>query len=250
MFGGGRARPPRARDISIDLELPFKDAVFGTERTVLLGKVATCDTCNGTGAKPGTSFDSCTACNGRGRIHEVRNSILGQFATERVCDVCDGAGKVPKEACTDCKGHGVRRKEEEIKITVPPGIADGEMIRLSGKGEAVKGGASGDLYIKVHVTPHPVFHREGANLVMHLPVKLTDALLGTSVSIATLEGKTIEVKVPAMKRPEELLRVRGKGVPVGGSSRGDLIIRTEVALPHKLSGKAKRAIEELQNEGL
>ena len=257
LFGdifGGRGGSPRAksrgRDISIDLEIPFKDAVFGTERKVLIGKVSTCDLCKGSGAKPGTSMETCKTCSGSGQVHEVRNSILGQFSSVRPCTECDGTGKIPKEKCAECKGAGVKRKEEEIAIKIPAGVDDGEMIRMPGKGEAVKNGTAGDLYVKIHVKPHAVFRREGPNLVMELPVKLTDALTGTTVTVETLEGKTLEVKVPQMKRAEELLRVRGKGVPENGSYRGDLIIRLEVALPQKLSKKAKEAIEALKGEGL
>jgi molecular chaperone DnaJ len=123
------------------------------------------------------------------------------------------------------------------------------MIRMQGQGEAIKAGIAGDLYVKVHVKPHATFRRDGANLVMDLPVKITDALLGTVVPVETLEGKTLEVKIPPMKRGEELLRVAGKGIPVEGM-RGDLIIRLEVALPHKLSGKARKTVEDLKTEGL
>ncbi|MFA6408522.1 MAG: molecular chaperone DnaJ [Candidatus Paceibacterota bacterium] len=252
IFGGrgGQARAPRGRDISIDLEIPFKDAAFGTERTVLIGKISTCDTCNGNGAKPGTELETCKTCNGKGQIQEVRNSIFGQMASTRICSACEGTGKIPKEKCATCKGHGVLRKEVELKISIPAGIDNGEMIRLPQQGEAVKTGTAGDLYVKIHVKPHATFRRDGSNLLMDLPVKLTDAILGTTVSIESLEGKTLEVKVPPMKRAEEHLRVRGKGIPTGGNSRGDLIIRLEVALPHKLSSKAKKVVEELKSEGL
>lgn len=251
IFGGGRqqARTPRGRDISIDLEISFKDAAFGTSRSVLIGKVSTCSLCHGTGAKPDTELESCKTCNGSGKIHETRNSILGQFSSVRACTICEGTGKVPKEKCAECKGHGVRRKEEELKINIPAGVDNGEMIRMPQKGEAIKAGIAGDLYVKIHVKSHQTFRREGSNLIMDLPVKLTDALLGTIVSIESLEGKTLEVKIPPMKRAEELLRVAGKGIPAEGG-RGDLIIRLEVALPHKLSGKAKKAVEDLRNEGL
>lgn len=251
VFGGRsqQQRTPRGRDISIDLEVSFKDAVFGTNRTVLIGKVSTCTHCKGNGAKPGTELETCTTCNGSGKIHETRNSILGQFTSVRVCAACDGTGKIPKEKCPECKGHGILRKEEEIKINIPAGIDNSEMIRLPQQGEAIKAGTAGDLYVKIHVKPHNTFRRDGANLVMDLPVKLTDSLLGTTVSIETLEGKTLEVKIPVMRRAEELLRVAGKGIPFEGS-RGDLIIRLEVALPHKLSGVAKKALEQLKTEGL
>ncbi|MBI4088790.1 molecular chaperone DnaJ [Candidatus Kaiserbacteria bacterium] len=257
IFGGGRSRTraPRGRDISIDLEISFKDAAFGTSRSVLIAKVSTCSLCHGTGASPGTELQACHTCNGSGRIHETRNSILGQFTSVRSCTACDGSGKIPKEKCHECKGHGVVRKQEEIKVSIPAGIDNGEMIRLPRQGEAVKAGAAGlpaqagDLYVKVHVKPHPTFRREGSNLIMNLPMKLTDALLGTTVSIESLEGKTLEVKIPPMKRAEELLRVAGKGIPEG-HARGDLIIRLEVALPHKLSGKARKSVEDLKSEGL
>lgn len=253
VFGGGgrgnQSRTPRGRDISIDLEIPFKDAIFGTTRTVLLAKVSTCDVCHGNGASPGTELETCKTCSGSGRVHEMRNSILGQFSSVRACSACDGTGKIPKEKCHECKGHGVLRKEVELKVSIPAGIDNGEMIRMPQQGEAVKSGLAGDLYVKIHVKPHATFRRDGSNLVMHLPVKLTDALLGTTVSIESLEGKTLEVKIPQMKSAEELLRVRGKGIPAG-NNRGDLIIRLEVALPHKLSGKAKKIVDDLKSEGL
>jgi molecular chaperone DnaJ len=246
---GGRSQTPRGRDISIDLEIPFKDAVFGTTRSVLIAKVSTCDLCHGSGAKPGTETEKCATCNGSGRIHETRNSILGQFTSMRVCNVCDGSGKIPKEKCPECKGRGVLRRQEEIKVGIPAGIDNGEMIRMQGQGEAIKTGIAGDLYVKIHVKPHPIFHREGSNLVMNLPVKLTDALLGSVIPIEILEGKTLEVKIPPMKRAEESLRIAGKGIPLDGG-RGDLIIRLEIALPHKLSGRAKKSVEDLKTEGL
>ncbi|MDP2665677.1 MAG: molecular chaperone DnaJ [bacterium] len=246
---GGRAQTPRGRDISIDLEISFKDAVFGTSRNVLISKVSKCTLCNGSGAKVGTELSACTTCNGSGKIHETRNSILGQFTSVRVCAACDGTGKIPKEKCHECKGYGTKRQQEEIKINIPAGIDNGEMIRMTQQGEAIKIGIAGDLYVKVHVKPHATFRRDGANLIMNLPVKLTDSLLGTTVSVETLEGKTLEVKIPPMKRAEELLRVAGKGIPVEGS-RGDLIIRLEVAMPHKLSAKARKSLEDLKSEGL
>jgi molecular chaperone DnaJ len=253
IFGGarnGRGRMPRGRDISIDLEIPFKDSVFGTTRTVLIAKVSTCDICHGSGAKPGTDLETCKVCNGAGQVHETRNSILGQFTSVRPCVNCDGVGKIPKEKCTECKGHGVKRMEVELKITIPAGIDNGEMIRMPQQGEAVKTGVAGDLYVKIHVKPHATFRRDGSNLLMNLPVKMTDALLGTTVTIETLEGKMLEVKIPPMKKAEEHLRVAGKGIPSEGGRRGDLIIRLEVALPQKLSSTAKKTVEGLKSEGL
>ncbi len=250
IFGGGaRARTARGRDISIDIEVSFKEAVLGTTRSVLLAKISACDACGATGAKRGTVMDTCATCGGSGRIHETRNSILGTFATVRVCHDCEGAGKVPKEKCPVCHGHGVLRREEETLIKIPAGIDNGEMIRLPGQGEAIKGGAPGDLYVKVHVKPDPVFRKEGLNLVMDLPIKLTDALLGTAVTLTLVDGKKVEVKIPPLSRAEEVLRVRGKGVS-NDAGRGDLLIHVSIALPRKISTQAKKAINQLKEEGL
>jgi molecular chaperone DnaJ len=252
LFGGGRGgrrSSRRGRDISIDIEISFKDSVLGTKRSVLLTKVSSCDLCKGSGAKPGTELEVCKTCSGSGRVHETRNSILGSFTSVRTCPLCEGVGKVPKEKCSECKGNGVKRKEEEVHITIPAGLDSGEMIRIPQHGEAIKGGASGDLYVKVHIKPHPNFRKEGNNLVMTLPIKLTDALLGSTVSIQTIDDKTLEIKTPVMKKTEEILRVRGKGVPTG-NSHGDLLIHLQVALPHTLSTKARKAVEDLRSEGL
>jgi molecular chaperone DnaJ len=258
LFGGlgdifgqqSRGRVKRGRDISMDIEVSFKESILGAKRSVLITKIATCDVCVGSGAKPGTEMSTCTTCNGKGQIREVRNSIMGQFESVRTCPTCEGSGKIPKEKCTKCSGHGVIRKQEEINITVPAGIDNGEMMRMQGQGEAVKGGASGDLYIKVHVKPHATFKKEGANLTMNLPVKLTDALLGTTVTITTVDDKQLEVKIPVMQNPEETLRIKGKGVSYAEGGSGDLLIRMTATLPRKLSGKAKKAIEDLKAEGL
>lgn len=247
--GGGRGRAKRGRDISIDIEVSFKESVLGGKRSVLITKVGKCDTCTGTGAKPGTSMETCTTCNGQGKMHETRNSPLGAFTSVRTCAVCEGTGKVPKEKCPECAGRGVLRKEEEIQIDIPIGIDGGEMIRMPGRGEAIKGGVSGDLYVKVHVKPHPVFKKEGMNLVMDMPLKLTDALLGTEAIVTTIDDKKLEVKIPAMTAAEQTLRLRNKGVSVDGAA-GDLLIRLTATLPKKISGKAKKAIEELKAEGL
>lgn len=251
IFGGARGgrRVKRGRDISIDVEIAFKDSILGVKRSVLITKIGTCEVCTGTGAKVGTEMETCATCNGAGKIHETRNSPLGAFTSVRGCPQCEGAGKVPKEKCKNCSGHGILRKEEEIKLDIPKGIDNGEMIRMPGRGEAVKGGVSGDLYVKVHVKPHNTFRKDGANIVMQMPIKLTDALLGTTVSITTIDDKNLEVKVPAMSKTEETLRLRGKGV-MFDEAAGDLLINVSVTLPKKLSGKAKKAIEDLKSEGL
>ncbi len=248
IFGGGRAEKPRGRDISIDIELPLKEAIFGTTRSVLLTKNSTCDICKGSGGAPGSEMQTCTTCNGQGKVHETRASILGSFTTVRPCTTCHGKGKVPKEKCTTCKGHGVLRKEEEITVTIPAGIEHGEMIRLTGRGEAVQAGASGDLYVKIHVTPHKTILREGDNLRTNFTVKLTDALLGANYTIETLDGPE-KIHIPEGVKNGEVLRVRGKGVKVG-SGRGDFLVKIVIDIPTRLSRNARKLIEELKGEGI
>jgi molecular chaperone DnaJ len=250
LFGGGRARQAkRGRDISIDIEISFKDSVFGTERRVLITKQSLCDTCQGTGGKPGTEMATCATCNGSGSVQETRNSILGSFTTAKQCPTCHGHGTIPKEKCKVCNGAGVYKKEEEIKIAIPSGIQNGEMIRMPGRGEAIQGGAAGDLYIKLHVTSDPTYSREGNNLTMTLDVKLSDALMGADYKVKTLDGEE-SVKIPAGLNHGDVLRVKGKGIPMGAGSRGDLLLRVTIPLPKKLSRAAKKAVEDLQKEGL
>lgn len=251
-FGGNRAGggTKRGRDISIDMEISFEDAIFGTERKVLITKLTQCGGCKGSGAKDATKTSTCTACNGNGKVHETRRSVFGTFAAVRQCSLCGGVGKIPKEKCPDCRGARVVRKQVEITVRIPAGIKIGEMLRLPSKGEAVPGGVAGDLYVKVHIKPHKIFKREGDNLTMDLDIKLSDALLGGDFSIKTLEGKTIVVSIPKGVSPGEILRVKSKGVPLNEKQKGDLMIRINIKIPSKLSRKAKKLVLELKNEGI
>lgn len=250
VFGGGsRKQNKRGRDISIDIELSFEDSVFGVERVVLLNKVSKCDTCDGTGGEKGSEQITCTKCNGKGSIREVKRTFFGQFESNAICDTCHGTGKIPKTKCTTCRGQGILKKETEIKVKIPAGIDNGEMIRLSGGGEAVSGGQTGDLYIKIYVKKHPLFRKEGSNLVMDLNVKLTSALLGGEVMVKTLDGD-INVKIPEGLKHGELLRIKGKGVPIERGHRGDILLKTSIIMPNRLSREAKKTIEALKKEGI
>ena len=250
MFGGRgyNQQVRRGRDISIDVEVSFKESVFGAERRVLVTKTSVCEDCTGTGAKKGSAMEKCAPCNGNGQVRETRKSFLGTFTTVRECQTCHGRGETPKDKCPTCKGLGVARRQEEIKVQVPAGINNGEMIRMPSRGEAISGGEAGDLYVKVHVKPDPNFTREGANLTTTLSVKLTDALLGATYAVPTLDG-TIDLKIPAGITHGEILRVRGKGIPLGYQT-GDLMVKVTVPLPQKLSRKARKLIEDLKGEGI
>lgn len=249
VFGGSGGRTRRGRDISIDIEVPFTDSIFGTERRVLITKQGLCEACEGSGAKKGTSKTKCASCDGRGQIKETRNTFFGSFTSARSCPTCKGRGEVPKEECAVCRGEGVYDKQEEIYVVIPGGIEDGEMIRMPGRGEAAPGIPAGDLYVKVHVRADKLFTREGNNLLTALSIKLSDALLGTKETIKTLDGET-SLDIPAGIRQGEVLRVRGKGVPYGRGNRGDLLVRIDIVFPKKLSKAAKAAIETLRAEGI
>lgn len=248
-FGGGAGRAAaRGRDISIDIELTFKDSVFGTKRDVLITKVGTCDTCSGSGAKKGSAMKACVTCNGKGELRETRNTMFGNITTNRVCATCHGKGQIPETACETCRGAGVARKQEEIHIEVPAGVLDGEMIRMPARGEALSGGTPGDLYVKLHVKKDATFSREGNNLLMSLPIKLSDALLGSEYSISTLDGEH-KITIPVGITHGEVIRVKGSGVP-SGRGRGDLLVSIDIQFPKKLSKNAQKLVEELKNEGL
>ena len=245
----GRPQARRGRDISTEIQISFSDSIFGINRKILITKTSNCLTCHGSGAKVGSKMETCKHCNGQGSIRESKRTIFGNVASTKICDICLGIGEVPKELCETCRGKGVLRREEEISIIIPVGIRDGEMIRMTGMGEAVSKGTTGDLYIKINVISHPVFKRDGNDLVMNLNLKLSDALLGTKYPIQTLDGE-IEVTIPEGVSINEILRVRGKGVPTGKNKRGDMLIKLNIKLPSKVSRKSRELIEELKKEGI
>mgnify|MGYP003418332650 CR=1 FL=1 len=250
-FGGqnGRNKVRRGRDISIDIEIPFKESVFGTTRKVLLSKIGTCQTCSGNGGARGAATITCKVCNGSGKIHESKTSFFGTFSTVTVCNRCFGVGTVPEKACPTCNGARVLKREEEVSISIPAGVTGGEMIRLAGAGEAVPNGMPGDLYVKIHVKPDQNFRKEGKNLVTSLSIKLTDALLGGEYTIQSVDGPQT-ITIPAGIKFGELIRVSGKGIPIEGTRRGDLLVKIEITVPAKLSKKAKEAVETLREEGI
>ncbi len=250
-FGGGRsrqARQNRGHDISIDIQITFAESVFGVERDIILTKNSKCSTCDGTGGAPGSSMDNCKTCNGKGKINETRRSFIGVFNTTRVCEACHGRGQVPKNPCPTCHGLGVSERQQEITAKIPGGIDDGEMIRLSAMGEAVPGGVSGDLYIKIHVQSDPHFKKEGQNIVTNLTIKLTTALIG-EIPLKTLDGD-LSLVIPEGTNTGDVLRVKGKGVVSERGRRGDFLIKITVDMSKKLSRDAKKLIDGLKAEGI
>lgn len=252
-FFGGRAttsrRAKKGRDIHVDLELTFAESVFGAEKTIRLSKNSKCKACDGTGAEKGSSMQTCHSCGGQGRVRETKRSFLGPIVTEKVCEICEGSGNIAKGKCNVCSGFGVTGKEESFSVKIPADINDGETVRLSGAGEGIKGGSSGDLYIKIHVRKDSLFKKEGKNIITELNIKLTDAVLGAKYSLKTLDGD-IELSVPEGAEFGQILRLKGKGVPINGSKRGDLLIKLNIKVPRKLSKQARKDFENLKGEGI
>ena len=252
MFGGGAGyrRERRGRDISIEIEATFKESVFGIERNVLLNKVSKCDKCNGHGGDISKGKVTCEYCNGKGRVTEAKRTIMGVFQSVRECDRCEGSGEKYKEKCDICKGNGVTSGRQEIKVVVPPGMAGGEMIRMSQMGEAVKGGIAGDLYVKVRVAADKHWSRIGNDLIYSHDVKLSDAILGATHNIIGLDGD-MPVTVPAGSNTGDVLKVKARGVPYNGNrNRGEALIKLNVVLPKKLDKETKKLIEGLRDLGL
>lgn len=248
-FGGfGGSREKRGRDMSLEMDISFEESIFGVERNVLISKVSKCKTCTGSGAKVGTKMETCKKCNGKGKIQDIKRTIFGAMQSIKVCDDCHGKGEVPKEKCHDCHGKGILNTKEDIKISVPAGINNGEVLRMTGMGEAVQNGKSGDLYIKIIVKQDKIWNREGNNLVINHNIKLSDALLGAKHTIDGIDGK-IDINIPAGVSTNEILKVSGRGVPYNKSSRGDVLIKINIIIPKKLSKKAENIIKELKEEG-
>lgn len=253
-FGGGmggqaQGRARRGNDLSMNATITFSESIFGVDKDISLTRTAYCDACEGEGKEKGTKFITCKTCEGKGQIREVRQTMLGAISTARICATCEGAGQIPETPCHKCKGKAVERKTENLVVHIPAGIQNGEMMRVTKMGEAVKGGTPGDLYIRLNIQPHKVFSRKGNDLLMDLNISLSDALLGGEHSIESLDGM-LTVKIPEGISPNEVLKIKEKGVVLDKKRRGDLLITVKIKLPHKLSKKAKELVEELKKEGL
>ena len=246
-FGRQSQRRRRGSDLRYDLEITLEDAFRGVETTIKVPRSETCDTCNGSGAKPGTNPKNCPACDGTGQMKNTRRTAFGMFTQVTTCNRCRGQGKIIEQKCPECRGRGIVQKTRDIDLKIPKGIDDGSQLRLAGEGEAGSGG-TGDLYIVVHIRRHPIFSRRGLDLHMTKNISFPDATLGTKIDIRTLEDE-IELKIPEGTQNGDTLRVRNKGMPeIRGRGHGDLYVEIHVETPKKLSRKAKKLLEELKNE--
>lgn len=251
IFGAGRRAPRRERgvDLEMDLNLTFEEAVFGVEKELKLEKTDACGRCHGSGAEPGSKVSTCPKCHGQGEIRTTRRTILGQVSSVATCDMCDGNGKVADRACSECRGSGRKRRAKTLKVKIPAGVEDGQRIRINGEGEVgYKGSNFGDLYLRVHVTPHPKFKREGPTVYSEVPVSFYQAALGAEIEVPTIDG-SVKMKVPAGTQSEKVFRLKGHGAPVlNGSGRGDQMVTVHVITPSKLTRKEKELFKKLAEE--
>lgn len=245
MFGGGRSRSRERRgsDIQMDLDLTFEEAVFGVQKDVHLTKQAQCERCGGNGGEPGEGMETCKDCDGNGVVIGVQRTILGNMQTKRTCTTCQGTGEIPKKECTGCHGHGVERTSQTLTVTIPPGVENGAMLRVRGEGEAIKGGRSGDLFVRLHVPKSKEFIRDGYNLIKEVEIGFTQAALGDTIEVNTVDGP-VDLKIPSGTQSGSRFRMRGKGVP-HNRGRGDQFVIVTVVTPKKLSREQKKLLEEL-----
>lgn len=238
---GGATGPQRGTDLEAELHLGFTDAVAGLSTTLHLVGDAVCTTCSGSGAAPGTSPVRCTTCGGRGAIDDNQ----GMFAMSRPCPACAGRGVQIEDPCQTCRGAGIVRRPREIKVRIPPGVHDGQKIRLKGRGDPGRqGGQPGDLYVTCQVEEHPIFRMDGRNIKMTVPITFAEAALGADISVPTVNGPPVKVRLPAGTRNGRTFRVKKRGV-AAAKGTGDLLVTVEVAVPAKLSDAERVATEAL-----
>jgi len=244
---GGKARRARGADIEVDAEIDFKETVIGSDKVLNLFKNTQCEHCKGNGAEPGTKISKCDNCNGTGQVQNVQKTVFGSFQSVGVCRECHGEGKRPEKPCKKCNATGVTKQSQQLKIKIPAGIDNGEVIKLAGQGEkGAYGARAGDLYIHVRVRPDERFKRDGLNIISKEHISFSQAALGDTIEATTIEGK-VKLKVPAGTQGGQIFKLKAKGIPaLHGNARGDQLVEVLVNVPKKLSKEQKRLIEELK----
>ncbi len=242
--GAGAPRPRRGTDVETELRIDFTEAIHGATVPLRIASPATCGSCGGSGARAGTVPRVCPACGGTGLVTRSQ----GAFALSEPCRDCRGTGRIIEDPCTECGGRGVSNRSRSLTMRIPAGVADGQRIRLAGQGEpGMRGAPAGDLFVLVHVTPHPVFGRAGDDLTLPVPVSFPELVMGTTLTVPTMDGPdsdgTVKLKVPAGTANGRTLRVRGKGIAGRHGRTGDLLVTLQVAVPAKLDREAKEALE-------
>lgn len=245
--GQRRAGPQRGADLRAVFTIDLADAVFGTEREIEYDRTQRCDQCQGTGARTGTAPGVCPECQGAGEVRRAQQSVFGQFVNVATCARCEGTGEVVTDPCTQCRGRGAYRASVKRIVQIPAGVEEGSQIRLTGEGDAGRrGGPAGNLYVELRVRPHEQFQRDGNDLLYELPLNIAQATLGAEVEVPTLEGDTVPLKTVAGTQHGRIYAIKGRGVPfLRGAGRGDLLVRTHVITPTKLTDEQRALFEQL-----
>ena len=248
-FGGGSRRsnrngPVKGRDLKVRIEITFEEAAFGTVKEITINREEQCDTCKGSGCKPGTTTENCRVCGGSGQVRTVQNTMLGSFQTVKTCDHCAGTGKVVSSPCNDCKGRGTVRKQRKIKVSIPAGIDNGQIISLSGEGEpGLRGGGPGNLYITVSVKKHATFTRKGDSIFCDVHVSFAQAALGAIIQVPTLDG-TEKYDLAEGTQTGSIFTLKGKGIKnVNGKGIGDLYFTVIIDVPKRLNGEQRELLK-------
>ena len=243
VFRGGKRRKRSGRDLTYNLEVSFEQASLGAEVPITVESPAACETCNGSGAKPGTRVETCSVCQGRGQVKYQR----GFLASNRPCHACKGLGKKIQTPCKPCSGSGTQTKPQALKVKVPAGVKDGAVRTVRGAGEIGQDG-TGDLHIHISVKEHDLFTLNGADVLCSVPITYPQAVLGASIEVPTLMGK-VTMKIPPGTQPGHVFRLRGKGIPVyGGYGKGDQLVTVTVEIPERIDRRQRKLVEEFANQ--
>ncbi|MHA1426282.1 MAG: molecular chaperone DnaJ [Candidatus Helarchaeota archaeon] len=247
----GRQRQVKGRDVRLDVEISLEEAFQGTKKSIKVPRYVSCEICGGSGAESPSDIETCYTCGGRGQRQVVRQTAFGQMINIITCEKCKGTGQQIKKKCKKCSGTGRIKKTKKISVELPRGVDSGSRLRIHGEGEAPpRGGSPGDLYVVVHVKPHPVFERHDSHLVCEKRITFSQAVLGTKVSIEALDGNA-KLTIPPGTKSGTVFRIRGKGMPqVHGYSRGDLLCKVEIEIPKKLTKEQKDLVNKLGEIGL
>ncbi|MEQ8971845.1 MAG: molecular chaperone DnaJ [Coleofasciculus sp. C1-SOL-03] len=242
-----RGGPTRGDDLRLDLKLEFREAVFGGEKEIRIPHLENCNTCNGTGAKPGTRPRTCSTCSGSGQVRRATRTPFGSFTQVSVCPTCNGEGQVVEDKCETCGGAGRQQETKKLKITIPPGVDNGTRLRVSKEGDAgLRGGPPGDLYVYLFVEEDAEFQRDGINILSDLKISYLQAILGCRLQVNTVDGP-VELKIPPGTQPNTVLTLENHGVPKLGNpvSRGDHLITIQIDIPTRITAEERELLEKL-----
>jgi molecular chaperone DnaJ len=249
-FGGGATRQKRGKNIEIDVQLTFREAIFGVDKSIKLYRQTTCSTCKGNGAEPGTKIEDCKTCSGTGQTKQAQKTMFGVFHSVAPCKDCNGRGKKPEKPCHTCRGYGVEKREESISVRIPPGVDVDTVLQVSGQGETPSnGGKPGDLLVRIHVETDSRFEREMNDLLSVESIPFSVLALGGSVDIETIDGKHT-IKIAEGTPTGTVITLRGMGVPYRNGGRGNQLVRLEAIVPRKLSKEQKALLEQIREQGL